>query len=54
MKEERKKEYSKKEENEFATAQWQFVETSYTKFHQNQSQNMEISDTDEFTPFITV
>ena len=44
MNEGRKKKYSKKEENEFATARWQFVRITYTKFHQNQSQNMEISD----------
>jgi hypothetical protein len=43
MKEERKKKY-RKEENEIATAQWQFVEISYTKCQQNQSQNMEVSD----------
>jgi len=42
------------EENEFATSQWQFVEMSYTKFHQNQSQNIEISDKKEFTTFIAV
>lgn len=56
MKTSKKKEEKKdtQEENKFATAQWQCVETSYNKFHQNQSQNIEISDKDEFTTFITV